>query len=165
MEEKKNCKFFPNFPQILEFSSAFLKKGSLEFAHICSTCGPDLPRARHTLRFDAPFRQRVTSEKSTVCTRTKLLLRQQLLASDITNVHLVSLVINLAGVKAPRDPPPFDPQWVHQNLLSKYVSLGKSRSLLHHSVVSSRHFNMFANYIQYDLYIGWIKLFDSPPAV
>ena len=45
----------------------FLKRGWLEIAHILSTCGPDLPRASRALRMDAPFRQRVTSEKSTVC--------------------------------------------------------------------------------------------------
>ena len=50
----------------------FLKKGWLGFAHIRSTCGPDLPRARHALRFDVYFRHRVTSEKSTVCARTAL---------------------------------------------------------------------------------------------
>ena len=77
---KKNLKFFPSlsFSEDLVWSAfysktrvfpTFLKRGSLEFAHIRSTCGPDLPRARHTLRFDVYFRHRVTSEKSTVCAR------------------------------------------------------------------------------------------------
>ena len=41
----------------------FLKKGWLGFAHIRSTCGPDLPRARHALRFDAPFCQGLPRKK------------------------------------------------------------------------------------------------------
>ena len=41
----------------------FLKRGSLEFAHIRSTCGPDLPRARHALRFDVQFRQGLPRKK------------------------------------------------------------------------------------------------------
>ena len=41
----------------------FLKKGWLGFTHIRSTCGPDLPRARHTLRVDAPFRQGLPQKK------------------------------------------------------------------------------------------------------
>ena len=71
-------KFFPSltFTEDLVWSAfysktrvfpTFLKRGWLEIAHIRSTCGPDLPRARHALRFDGQFRQRVASEKSTVC--------------------------------------------------------------------------------------------------
>ena len=65
---KKNLKFFPSLTFTKDFVwstfysktrvfPTFLKRGSLEFAHIRSTCGPDLPRARHALRFDAYFRQ------------------------------------------------------------------------------------------------------------
>ena len=35
----------------------------MEFAHIRSTCGPDLPRARHALRFDGQFRQGLPRKK------------------------------------------------------------------------------------------------------
>ena len=35
---------------------SFLKKGSLEFAHICSTCGQDLSRASRALGIDVQFR-------------------------------------------------------------------------------------------------------------
>ena len=41
----------------------FLKRGWLGFAHIRSTCGPDLPRARHALRFDGHFRQGLPRRK------------------------------------------------------------------------------------------------------
>ena len=61
---KKNLKFFPSlsFSEDLVWSAfysktrvfpTFLKRGWLEIAHICSTCGPDLPRASHALRMDA----------------------------------------------------------------------------------------------------------------
>ena len=74
--------FFSNFSRFWNFRAlfivkqrflkwTFLKKGWLGFAHIRSTCGPDLPLARHALRFDAYFCHRVTSEKSTVCVRTQ----------------------------------------------------------------------------------------------
>ena len=39
----------------------------MEFAHIRSTCGPDLPRALHALRFDVQFGQGLPRKKSTVC--------------------------------------------------------------------------------------------------
>ena len=63
MEEKKIVNFFQIFPRFWNFGALFLKKGSLEFAHICSTCGPDLPRARHALRFGVYFRQGLPRKK------------------------------------------------------------------------------------------------------
>ena len=50
----------------------FLKRGWLGFAHIRSTCGPDLPRARHALRFDAYFRQGLPRRKVRCAHRTFL---------------------------------------------------------------------------------------------
>ena len=45
------------------FFKTFLKRGSLEFAHIRYTCGPDLPRTRHALRFDVQFCQGLPRKK------------------------------------------------------------------------------------------------------
>ena len=67
-------KNFQNFSRFWNFGAlfivkqrflkqTFLKRGSLEFAHICSTCGPHLPRAGHALRFDAYFCQGLPRKK------------------------------------------------------------------------------------------------------
>ena len=73
-KKKKFVNFFQIFSRFWNFGAlfivkqwflkqTFLKKGSLEFAHIRSTCGSDLPRARHALRFDAQFRQGLPRKK------------------------------------------------------------------------------------------------------
>ena len=70
----KKLKFFPSltFSEDLVWSAfysktrvftTFLKRGWLGFAHIRSTCGPDLPRASHALRMDAHFRQGLPRKK------------------------------------------------------------------------------------------------------
>ena len=71
---KQKLKFFPSltFSEDLVWSTfysktrvfpTFLKRGWLGFAHIRSTCGPDLPRASHALRMDAHFRQGLPRKK------------------------------------------------------------------------------------------------------
>ena len=78
MEEKKICKFFPNFFQILEFWSAFYSKTVVfktnfsqkgligicsYWLHMWSRPSPSPPRAQIWW----PFLSRVTPEKSKVC--------------------------------------------------------------------------------------------------
>ena len=98
----------------------FLKKGWLGFAHIRSTCGPDLPRARHTLRFDGQFRQGLPRKKVRCAVTNQLIL---FLSSAFWGPPTADVIYGSPpSTHWPRSlvtPTSLEGRWIHFSLCSK----------------------------------------------